>query len=464
MSLHSLCCEQLFDGFRWYSPGYIQIRGGIIEAVGSAAPAVVSQQLAGLTLPGVPNLHSHAFQRALAGLTERQSASRAEPEQRDSFWTWRELMYGFVAKLGPDDVEAIAEQVYVEMLEAGYTSVAEFHYLHHDPSGAPYADPAELGRRVAAAARAVGMRMTLLPVYYETAGFGSQPLQPRQRRFYNTRDQFLSMHERLLGEQDSLISVGIAPHSLRAVPLDGLRDVVLAAQQRRADGVIHLHIAEQLREVAECQAHHAARPVELLFEQQAVDQRWCLVHATQLSASEITLLAKSRAVAGLCPTTEANLGDGLFSLLDYLAQGGRLGVGSDSQITVSPDHELRLLEYGQRLSTQRRNVAVAQRPSYAHSGEFLLSEALLGGGQALGTGAGRLSPGCPADLVVLDHEHPSLLARSGPSLLDSWIFASNRPAIARTMVGGEWLVEAGRHHRRAPVQARFLKAMTRLLS
>jgi formimidoylglutamate deiminase len=303
ISQHRLRCEQLFDGVHWHSPGYIEICNGTLVSVGPHPLASLTQQLAGITLPGMPNLHSHAFQRALAGLTEQRSHSTRQTPARDSFWSWRELMYRFVARLEPDDVQAITEQAYVEMLECGYTSVAEFHYLHHTPTGKPYADLAELSRRVTAAARGVGMRMTLLPVYYEAAGFGSMPIADNQRRFYNTRERFLDLVAQLDEEQDSLISLGVAPHSLRAVPLDGLADVVRAVSATRPTSVIHMHIAEQRREVEECLAHHGLRPVELLFREQAIDARWCLVHATHLSAREIAMLATSDAVAGLCPST-----------------------------------------------------------------------------------------------------------------------------------------------------------------
>ncbi len=469
-SQHRLRCAQLFDGVQWHSPGYLEICDGVVVSAGSTPLAAVTLNLQGITLPGIPNLHSHAFQRAFAGLTEQRPQSSAQPEGRDSFWSWRDLMYRFVARLSPDDVQAVSEQAYVEMLECGYTSVAEFHYLHHDPSGSPYADLAELARRVATAARNVGMRMTLLPVYYEAAGFGPQPIASNQRRFYNTRERFLELVAQLDGEQDALISLGIAPHSLRAVPLDGLADVVGAVSATRPQSVIHIHIAEQTREVEECLTHHGLRPVELLFREQPIDERWCLVHATHLSDREIALLAASGAVAGLCPTTEANLGDGLFPLGDYTLQNGRWGIGSDSQVTISITDELRLLEYGQRLVSQTRNTLLTGRqpeqgdePTALHMGSTLLTNALAGGARALGNRGGTLSAGSCADLVVLDPDHPSQLARTGHDALDSWIFAANRPAVSKVMVNGSWVVDEGVHRDRRAVQARFADALRRLL-
>jgi len=460
-----LRCEQLFDGEKWHSPGYLEIHGGGVVSAGSQPLSSITEDLAGITLPGMPNLHSHAFQRALAGLTEQRPTGAAQAE-RDSFWSWRELMYRFVSRLDPDDVQAVTAQAYVEMLECGYTSVAEFHYIHHDPKGVPYADPAELSRRVIAAGRAAGMRMTLLPVYYETAGFGAKPIADNQRRFYNTRERFVDLVTLLEREEDARISLGVAPHSLRAVPLEGLADVVRAVSEKRP---IHIHIAEQRREVDECLAHHGARPVELLCREQSVDERWCLVHATHLSPDEIGTLAATGAVVGLCPTTEANLGDGFFPLGEYTRRGGRWGIGSDSQVTISVTEELRLLEYGQRLRSESRSTVLEGRAATdgagtLHCARVLLGDALSGGAQALANHGGKLRAGSPADLVVLDPDHPTQLARTRDAALDSWVFAANRPAISRVMVHGDWVVERGEHRDRHAVQQRFGQVLRRLLA
>lgn len=456
MTRRTFGCDALFDGIRWHEPGFITIEGGVVRAVGEHAD-VVTERVPGVVLPGVPNLHSHAFQRAFAGLTEQ---SRGQGQ--DSFWSWREAMYRFAARLDPDAVEAIAEQVFLEMLEAGYTSVAEFHYVHHAADGSTYTDLAELGRRVAAAARSVGIRLTLLPVFYEAAGFGPKPIEAGQRRFYNSPERYLELWRALMRERDELVSLGAAPHSLRAAPLGSLNAVVREVKRLAPEAPVHIHIAEQLREVEECLAHHARRPVALLLDGANVDKSWCLVHATHLDSSEVSALGRTGAVAGLCPTTEANLGDGVFPLAEFRAGAGRWGVGSDSQITLDPAQELRLLEYGQRLVHHTRNT-VLRGDAEEHTGTRLLSEALLGGAQALGTPVGRLLPGCPADLICLDPEHPSLLGRGHEEQVDSWIFACNRPAVAGVMVAGEWRVSGGAHPRREPVKRRFKRCLQRLI-
>ncbi|HEY4556465.1 MAG TPA: formimidoylglutamate deiminase, partial [Lysobacter sp.] len=300
----------------------------------------------GWQLPGIANLHSHAFQRAMAGLAERRGGAGD-----DSFWTWRETMYRFAARFDPDTLHAVATQLYVEMLEAGYTTVCEFHYLHHAPDGRAYADPAAMSRALVAAARETGIRLTLLPVLYMTGGFDGRALAERQRRFAHSVDDYLALLESLRGETGPTVTVGCALHSLRAVPEDAMHAVLAALPDSTR---VHVHIAEQTAEVDECVSVRGARPVRWLLDNAPVDARWTLVHATHLDAGEVRDLAASRATVAICPTTEANLGDGLFPLRDYLDAGGRWGIGSDSHVSVSPVEELRWLEYGQRLVTRRR--------------------------------------------------------------------------------------------------------------
>ena len=400
-------------------------------------------------LAGLPNLHSHAFQRAMAGLAERQS----HPE--DSFWTWRELMYRFAGKVTPASQYAIATQLYAEMLEAGYTTVCEFHYLHHQPDGRAYDDPAEMSQALIAAAQDTGIRLTLLPVLYMSGGFDGRPLGERQRRFGHTLDAYLALLQSLRAIPDDRLQVGIALHSLRAVPEPALREVLAAVGADRLP--IHIHIAEQIGEVQDCLALRGARPVEWLLDHAAVDARWTLVHATHLEAQEVQGIVRSGATVALCPSTEANLGDGLFPLRDYLQAGGHWGIGSDSHVSVSPVEELRWLEYGQRLATRRRNIAVsAQQPS---TGELLYAQALQGGLRACGQAAAAAG-----DFIVLDDTAPALAGATPADLLDRFVFAGNRSLVRETHVGGERLVAEGRHRDREAVARRYAQALRALLA
>ena len=447
----------------WCDNVRIDSAGECFAGVEEDAERGAAQALGRFVLPGMPNLHSHAFQRAMAGLAERQS----NPE--DSFWTWRETMYAFAGRIGPDDLRAIAAQLYVEMLKAGYTQVCEFHYLHHQPDGKPYADPAAMSLALIQAARETGIGLTLLPTLYMSGGFDGRPLSERQRRFGHTLDAYLRLLENLRKMENSTLRVGIALHSLRAVPEDALRAVLGSGL---ADGVIHIHIAEQIGEVQDCLALRNARPVEWLLDHAPVDARWCLVHATHMTDDETRRVAESGAVAGLCPTTEANLGDGLFPLKAYLDAGGAFGIGSDSHISVSPVEELRWLEYGQRLATRHRNIAVSTSSNSV--GESVWGDALFGGAQASGAtigvieaseqGGERGSDDAPrADLLVLDAASPLLAARSTDNLLDTFLFAGNANLVRDVMVNGAWCVRDSRHRDEAAIAARYRGTVERLL-
>lgn len=408
--------------------------------------------LDGWVLPGMPNLHSHAFQRAMAGLAERRGPGD------DSFWTWRETMYGFAERIDPDTLQAIAAQLYVEMLKAGYTQVCEFHYLHHQPDGTPYAQPEAMSLALIEAAREAGIALTLLPVLYMSGGFDGRALSPRQRRFGHDVDGYMRLLATLRKYESNHVRVGVALHSLRAIPENAWRGVI--EHEALKTGPIHIHIAEQIGEVQDCLAKRGARPVEWLFDHAPVDSRWCLVHATHLTDKETAQLARSGAIAGLCPTTEANLGDGLFPLARYLEAGGRLGIGSDSHISISPIEELRWLEYGQRLSTRHRNVA-ARGPGDS-VGETLWREALKGGTQAADLPIGALDAGKRADFMVLDQESPLLAARDQRSVMDSFLFAGNLSPVRNVMAGGKWVVRDFQHHDEARIAARYRMAVTRL--
>lgn len=431
---------------------------GLIARTTQNASDAAATVLDGPVLPGMPNLHSHAFQRAMAGLAERSGPGS------DSFWTWRETMYRFAAKLTPEDVEAIAGQLYAEMLEAGFTAVAEFHYLHHQPDGTPYADPSELSRRILAAADTASIGLTHLPVLYRYGGFGGKEPQERQRRFLHDADAYARLLQALAPQLQNRSDrrLGIAPHSLRAVTPDLLRDGIAALDGIDSAAPIHIHIAEQTAEVEDCLGWSGRRPVQWLLDQGIVNKRWCLVHATHLDADETRRLAGSNAVAGLCPTTEANLGDGIFPAVKYMAAGGRIGIGSDSHISVSVAEDLRLLEYGQRLAHRSRTVLAGGADR--STGRRLFEAALKGGAQALGQPMGAIAPGHRADFVLLDAEAPSLAGRSGDMALDAWIFSNQtRPAIRDVYVAGTRVVENGRHIRSEDLAVRQRVALRRLL-
>ncbi|MCC7046296.1 MAG: formimidoylglutamate deiminase [Alphaproteobacteria bacterium] len=436
--------------------------GGNIAVVTADGRANGAERIDGAVLPGMPNLHSHAFQRAMAGLSETAGGGGTE----DSFWTWREVMYRFVARLTPDDLFAVARQLYCEMLEAGFTAVAEFQYLHHDPDGRSYGDRAEMSRALIRAAQETGIGLTLLPVLYAAGGFGGKPAGEGQRRFLHSVDGYLRLVEILAGahREDPQLRVGIAPHSLRAVPPEALRDAVVGLEGMDPDAPIHIHIAEQTKEVEDCLAWSALRPVDWLLQHAPVGPRWCLVHATHMTTGETTGLAATGAVVGLCPTTEANLGDGVFPLVSYLGASGRFGVGSDSHISVSPVEELRWLEYGQRLVARRRNVAPQgwAGATGAATGAGLHARALLGGAQACARPIGAIGQGRRADLVVLDAEHPLLVGREGERLVDSYVFAGNAPVVRHVMVGGAWVVRDGKHRDRERIAAAYRATIRRL--
>ena len=423
--------------------------GGLIEAVEANSTRDDDALAEAIGVPGVANLHSHAFQRGMAGLAERAGTGE------DSFWTWREVMYRFLALLSPDDVEAIASQLYVEMLEAGFTAVGEFHYLQHDVDGSSYADPAEMAERIVAAAGTTGIGLTLLPVLYHQGGFDAAPLGEGQRRFRLDADALVDLVATLRKRHPSLV-VGAAPHSLRAVTPESLRAVAAAVR----NGPLHIHAAEQEKEVADCVAWSGRRPVRWLLDEAGVDRRWCLVHATHLDDGEVRDLAASGAVAGLCPVTEANLGDGIFRGTDFLRQGGRFGVGSDSHIRVDLADELRTLEYGQRLRDRRRNRLAAAGESV---GRTLFDGAAAGGAQALQQPTGAIAVALRADIVTLEPEHPALVGKDGDELLDGWLFAAGRPPVASVYAAGKRVVEGGRHVAAARVGARFRAVMRRVL-
>ncbi|MBW0003789.1 MAG: formimidoylglutamate deiminase [Hyphomicrobiales bacterium] len=432
----------------------VAIADGVIERIEAGATPIAGEERHAIGLAGMPNLHSHAFQRGMAGLAEVRGP------QSDSFWTWREVMYRFALGLEPEDVEAVAAQLYVEMLEAGFTRVGEFHYLHHDRDGKPYADPAEMSARIAAASAQTGIGLTLLPVFYAHGGFGGKPPNDGQRRFVNDLDRFGRLVEQsrvaLSGLEDARL--GVAPHSLRAVTAAELANLVPLAQ----GGPIHIHVAEQSKEVEDCVSWSGARPVEWLLAHAPVDRRWCLVHATHMTREETRAVASAGAVAGLCPITEANLGDGTFNASEFIEYGGEFGIGSDSHVFIGVADELRQLEYSQRLRHRARNV-MAQEEGRS-TGRSLYQGALVGGTRALGEAKFGLAEGARADFLSLDAEHPALVGRAGDALLDAFIFSAPGSIVDCVWRAGEKLVQGGRHRRREAILARFRAAMGRLLA
>jgi len=428
---------------------------GRLASIEADASADGAERLAGPLLPGMPNLHSHAFQRAMAGLAE------VAGNPNDSFWTWRELMYRLVGQITPEQLQVIARQLYIEMLKAGYTSVAEFHYVHHDQNGQAYADPAELSRRISAAASASGIGLTLLPVLYSHSGFGGQAPNDGQRRFINSTEQYLRLQQQLapLLAQQPAQALGLCFHSLRAVTPSQIADVLGAGD---AACPVHIHIAEQQKEVDDCLAWSGRRPLQWLYEHVEVDQRWCLVHATHAEADEVAAMARSGAVAGLCLSTEANLGDGIFPAVDYLAQGGRMGIGSDSHVSLSVVEELRWLEYGQRLRDQRRNRLY--RGDQPMVGRTLYDAALAGGAQALGQPIGELAVGKRADWLVLDGQDPYLAVADGDAILNRWLFAGGDRQVRDVMVNGRWVVRQGRHELDEESSVAFVEVLRQVLA
>jgi len=438
----------------WASNVRVTHAGGRITDISVDQSPQSSDVCIDTLLPALGNLHSHSFQRAMAGMTEYRMAGK------DSFWTWRDLMYRFTANLTPEHIEAIAAFVFLEMQEAGYASVGEFHYLHHQPGGTAYDDLGELSGRIASAAAATGIGLTHLPVLYTYGGAGQVPLQYGQARFGNSVDRF---HDLVARAQDAVgqlpvdCRVGIAPHSLRATSPDDLKSVLAA----HGDGPVHIHIAEQPKEVEDIFAWLGARPVEWLLENVDVAQNWCLIHATHMTAQETLNMAKSGAVAGLCPVTEANLGDGPFNGPSYLEAGGAFGLGSDSNVLISLTEELRTLEYSQRLRDVARNVMVVGEGSV---GETLYMGAAKGGAQALGRGAGEIAVGELADVVAIDSSAPALCALRQDQLLDGLVFAAKDDVVTDVWSAGRHAVQSGRHIKRDAIVSAYKDAMKSLMA
>jgi formiminoglutamate deiminase len=457
MSIHKddamIFAEQacLPDG--WVSNVRLTLRDGALETISPDAVPFPGDVCVKTLLPALSNLHSHSFQRAMAGMTEHRAAGQ------DSFWTWRELMYRFTARLSPEQVRAIAAQTFMEMQEAGFAAVGEFHYLHHQPGGAPYDDPAEMTGRIYAAAEDTGIGLTHLPVFYAYGGAGKLPLSAGQLRFGSTADRYAGLLDAARSAARRLPSdtrVGIAPHSLRATSPDDLAAILPLAK----GNPIHIHIAEQPQEVADITSWLGARPVDWLLDHADLGPDWCPVHATHMTPGETRRLAETGAAVGLCPITEANLGDGPFDGPGWRSAGGRFGVGSDSNVRISMVEELRTLEYSQRLRDLSRNVMV----DAGSTGSALYMAAARGGAQALGRNAGQIAPGCLADLTAIDHTHPALCALNRTQLIDGLVFAAPDSAVTDVWSAGRHMVREGRHIHRDRIVAGWRNAVATLMA
>ncbi|SET21846.1 formimidoylglutamate deiminase [Thalassotalea agarivorans] len=412
----------------------------------------------GPVVPGLINCHSHAFQRAFAGFSEQGS------EGQDSFWTWRKIMYQFLAQISDVEAHIIAKQLYIEMLKAGYTSVAEFHYLHHQQTGEPYPALAQMAKALFDAAQESGIGITMLPVLYQYSGFGEKAPLDGQKRFINTTEQFNQLvtdcYE--LSKQYNNANVGIAPHSLRATNFAAIEQAVKHVRSLDSKAPIHVHIAEQTQEVDDCIAHSGKRPVQWLCEQLSLDANWCLIHATHITADERKAIIDTGAVAGICPTTEANLGDGVFPTAEFMQEGGTIAIGSDSHISVNAVEEIRWLEYAQRLT--RRQRAVLANKAQASVGLNLWQAANRGGALATNKNTGVLAVGKQADLLVLDQQLLGRYAQSDEHLLDSFVFATGEQAITDVMVNGQWVIRDKKHDLETQSHEAFSALLQRLSS
>ncbi len=451
--------EHLHQPEGWLSPGFVEIdAAGTIARISAVRPRdwpETAPAIRGFAIPGMPNVHSHAFQRAMAGFAEH----RGHPT--DTFWTWRETMYSFASALEPETLEDLTAMAFLEMVKAGYTSVGEFHYLHRDRNGKPYADPAEMSWRICAAAERAGLGLTLLPVLYLHGGFDT-PLEPRQRRFAHASvDEFLGVCARVCATlaEKPLRHFGVAPHSLRAVTPNDLRELIVGIDTFAPNSPLHMHAAEQQREVSECKERLGASPVAYLLSRFPLSDRWCLIHATHVDDGERLALARSDAIVGICPTTEANLGDGLFATGEYLAEGGGLGIGSDSNIETDPCAELRALEYGQRLHHETRNVLVGGGETGKHVGRNLWETAAAGGARALRQPVGALVAGLRADIVVLDGDCDRLVGHARDTAIDAYVFSAGPSAVRDVYVAGRSVVKDRAHAREDEIRASYRRAM-----
>jgi formimidoylglutamate deiminase len=467
--MSKLYAENILIGSQWQADKTLSITAdGTITSI-EAGKDAQAMHLNGPVIPGMVNCHSHAFQRAFAGYSEYRGRTGSGVVIEDSFWSWRDIMYRFVAKMTPEDAHQVASFVYIEMLKAGYTSVAEFHYLHHQVGGTHYDDPAEMSNQIINAASSTGIGLTHLPVLYSYAGFGEVSPSDAQGRFIHSTEDYLKLIDGLNKKytNQNNFQLGIAPHSLRAVSQSQLKEIVPYIRAINKNAPIHIHISEQMQEVNDCLKHYGQRPVEWLLDNYPMGENWCLVHATHLIDEEIKKLAESGAVVGICPLTEANLGDGIFPTAEYLKQGGKFAIGSDSHISINVAEELRLLEYGQRLSKNQRAVLVSKYSPVDEScssvGQYLYSKATRDGAKAIGQNVGEIAVGKRADLVVLDSDHPSMFSKQQSFILDAAIFACSELPVKDVFVAGKQVVSAGCHPLDSKTIENYKSVLTRIV-
>jgi formimidoylglutamate deiminase len=451
---HLFWAPQAWINGRWQQGVCLEVdSSGFWSRITPEVPAApdIATVLKGPVLPGMVNAHSHAFQRAFAGLSERRESDA------DDFWSWRDRMYGVALRITPEQMRAVAAHLYVEMLQGGYTQVCEFHYLHHSESGAHYGDPATMAWAVAEGAADAGLGITLLPVLYERAGFAQPVLREDQRRFAGTPDFIAGLQQTLATSGRALMNAGVCIHSLRAAAPTSITQ--LLAHVGTQDMPIHIHIAEQMQEVHDCLAHTGKRPIEWLTESLPIDARWQLVHATHTQPAEIEAVAASGAGIVICPSTEGNLGDGLADLSAWLQHGVAMAIGSDSHVCRQWNEELRWLEYGQRMQLQRRNVAASPATGHTATAARLFDAALAAGGQAAGQKKWGLIEGARADMLVLDLHASGLLGMPNSHLLDATVFACDSAPIRDVFVAGQQVIADGRHAHQDAIAQRFVQAL-----
>lgn len=441
---------------RWsHNTRFTVSSNGTIESIETDTSPGEAEKILGIVIPGMPNVHSHAFQRAMAGLTENISV------RGDDFWNWRNMMYSYANKITPEQMFTIAAHLYMEMLKAGYTSVAEFHYIHHDRDGKQYSNPTLLADSISEAAEYVGIGLTLLPTLYQSSNFGDVRPSNEQRRFINNTDQFLNIVDNLSRKKTPQRQIGVALHSLRAVPSESISQVISLKKQLGISTPLHIHISEQVKEIADCIKYRNSRPVQWLHNYVEIDSSWCLIHSTHLDKNELNLLANSGCVVGLCPTTEANLGDGIFPAKRFMDKGGNIAIGSDSHICVDPTEELRWLEYSQRLTHLKRNqLAQSNTP---HTGTFLWESAIKGGAKACGRNIDGIRVNNSADLIVLDDAHTIFAGKDSETYLDTFVFASNSKIVKDVMVAGHWVVKNGKHALESTLNQNFSNTIKSLV-